>query len=176
MKLAAAQRHDVAAHFPFAAKMKENRQCANELRRVVTRRVSRRSLASPAAWRTPMGVASPDLMASAFADRFNAGSAIDFIQLFAEDALFTYDGFDKAVGRKQIEGALAGFMAAGLSFRGENLTTHVVGDTALTRFRWELVDASGAVAASGISAEVQRRGADGLWRLVIDDSGGGGRS
>lgn len=123
-----------------------------------------------------MGVASPDLMASAFADRFNAGDAIGFSFLFAEDALFTYDGSDKAAGRKQIEGALAGFMAAGLSFRGENVTTHVAGDTALTRFRWELVDGTGAVAASGVSAEVQRRGADGLWRLVIDDSGGGSRS
>jgi uncharacterized protein (TIGR02246 family) len=122
-----------------------------------------------------MGVQSPDLMASAFADRFNAGDAAGFACLFADDAVFTYDGTDKAVGRTQIEGALAGFVAAGLNFRGENVTTHVAGDTALTRFRWELVEGSGAVVAAGISAEVQRRGADGLWRLVIDDSGGGSR-
>jgi hypothetical protein len=55
------------------------------------------------------------------------------------------------------------------------VTTLVTGDTALTRFQWELVDAAGAVVASGVSAEVQTRGADGLWRLVIDDSGGGSR-
>jgi uncharacterized protein (TIGR02246 family) len=123
-----------------------------------------------------MGVASPDLMAKAFADRFNAGDAAGFAKLFAEDAVFTYDGSDRALGRAQIEGALAGFMAAGLSFRGENVTTYMVGDTALTRFKWELLDGAGAVVGSGVSAEVQRRGADGLWRLVIDDSGGGSRS
>jgi uncharacterized protein (TIGR02246 family) len=122
-----------------------------------------------------MGVASPDLMASEFADRFNAGDAIGFSKLFADDAVFTYDGSDKAVGRKQIEGALAGFMAAGLRFRGHNVSTHVAGDTALTRFKWEMVDAQGAVVVHGVSAEVQRRGPDGLWRLVIDDSGGGSR-
>lgn len=123
-----------------------------------------------------MGVASPDLMAAAFAERFNAGDSEGFSQLFADDAIFTYDGADKAQGRRQIEGALAGFMQAGLSFRGQNVTTIVAGDTALTRFQWELVDAAGAVVASAVSAEIQKRGPDGLWRLVIDDSGGGSRS
>ena len=122
-----------------------------------------------------MGVASPDLMASAFAERFNAGDAAGFAQLYTEDAVFTYDGQEKAVGRKQIEGALAGFMMAGLKFRGENVSTYVVGDTALTRFKWELVDEHGATVATGVSAEVQRRGPDGLWRFIIDDSGGGSR-
>jgi ketosteroid isomerase-like protein len=122
-----------------------------------------------------MGVVSPELMAAAFADRFNVGDCEGFSQLFADEAIFTYDGFEKAQGRRQIEGALAGFVQAGLNFRGQNVTTLVAGDTALTRFQWELVDAAGAVVASGVSAEVQTRGADGLWRLVIDDSGGGSR-
>jgi len=122
-----------------------------------------------------MGVASPELMASVFAEKFNAGDAAGFLDLYAEDAVFTYDGAEKAVGRKQIEAALAGFLLSGLKFRGENVSTHIAGDTALTRFKWELFDASGAVMASGVSAEVQRRGADGKWRFVIDDSGGGSR-
>lgn len=122
-----------------------------------------------------MGVASPDLMASAFAERFNAGDIAGFVALYSDDAVFTYDGVERAVGRKQIEGALAGFMMAGLKFRGECVGIHVVGDTALTRFKWELVDAGGSVISSGISAEVQRRGTDGLWRLIIDDTGGGSR-
>lgn len=122
-----------------------------------------------------MGVASPDLMASAFADRFNAGDAAGFVALYTDDAVFTYDGAERAVGRKQIEGALAGFMMAGLKFRGECVSIHVVGDTALTRFKWELVDAEGSAVSNGVSAEVQRRGPDGLWRLMIDDTGGGSR-
>lgn len=123
-----------------------------------------------------MGVASPELMAGAFAERFNAGDAVGFAQLYTEDAIFTYDGAERAVGRKQIEGALAGFMMAGLKFRGENVGTYIVGDIALTRFKWELLDKEGAVMARGISAEVQQRGADLMWRLLIDDSGGGSRT
>lgn len=122
-----------------------------------------------------MGSTSPELTADAFIARFNAQDASGFAQLYAEDAVFTYDGQEKAIGRRQIEGAIAGFMMAGLKMRGKNVSLYVVGDTALTRFKWELVDAQGAVAASGISTEVQRRGADGLWRFVIDDSGGGNR-
>jgi ketosteroid isomerase-like protein len=122
-----------------------------------------------------MGVASPDLMASAFAGRFNAGDIKGFVELYADDAMFTYDGVEKAVGRRQIEGALAGFMMAGLKFRGDCVGLIVAGDTAFTRFKWELVDEKGQVAASGISAEVQRLGADGLWRLIIDDTSGGSR-
>lgn len=123
-----------------------------------------------------MGVASPELMASAFAEKFNAGDARGFAQLYTEDAVFTYDGAEKAVGRRQIEGALAGFMMAGLKFQGENVGTYIVGDTALTRFKWELLDKDGVVMGRGISAEVQRRGPDMLWRLLIDDSGGGSRT
>lgn len=123
-----------------------------------------------------MGSPSPDRTADAFIERFNAGDSVGFAQLYSEDAVFTYDGQEKAVGRKQIERAIAGFMMADLKMRGHNVSVYVVGDTALTRFKWELYDDAGAVAASSISTEVQRRGPDGLWRFIIDDSGGGSRA
>jgi uncharacterized protein (TIGR02246 family) len=123
-----------------------------------------------------MGASSPEETAGLFIARFNAKDAVGFAQLYAEDAIFTYDGQETAVGRKQIEGAIAGFMMAGLKMRGENVSVYVVGDIALTRFKWELRDAAGAMVASDISTEVQRRGVDGLWRFVIDDSGGGSRT
>jgi ketosteroid isomerase-like protein len=63
----------------------------------------------------------------------------------------------------------------GLRFKAKNVTAYVTGDTAMTRFQWELLDPSGAVAALGTSVEVQRRDADGIWRLVIDDTNGGAR-
>lgn len=123
-----------------------------------------------------MGASSPEETAGLFIARFNARDASGFAELYAPDAIFTYDGQEKAVGRKQIELAIAGFMMAGLKMRGHNVSVYVVGDTALTRFRWELYDDAGAVAASSISTEVQRRGPDGLWRFIIDDSGGGSRA
>lgn len=122
-----------------------------------------------------MGSPSPDATAGLFFERFNAGDAPGFAQLYTEDAVFTYDGQEKAVGRGQIERAIAGFMLAGLKMRGRSVTMHVAGDLALTRFAWELYDAQGAIIASGISTEVQRRGTDGLWRMAIDDTGGGSR-
>ncbi|RYZ14521.1 MAG: hypothetical protein EON61_03320 [Alphaproteobacteria bacterium] len=64
----------------------------------------------------------------------------------------------------------------GLKFKGENVSVYVVDDIALTRFKWELIDASGARISKGISAEVQRRCEDGLWRFIIDDAGGGSRA
>ncbi len=123
-----------------------------------------------------MGSPSPDQTADLFFERFNAGDAPGFAQLYTEDAVFTYNGQDKAVGREQIERAIAGFMMGGFKMRGKNLSTHVAGDVALTRFAWELLAADGTVAASGVSAEVQRLGGDGLWRMAIDDTGGGSRS
>jgi len=123
-----------------------------------------------------MGSPSPDSTASLFFERFNAGDAAGFALLYTEDAVFTYDGQEKAIGRNQIERAIAGFMLAGFKMRGRNVTTHVAGDIALTRFAWELYDAQGATVASGVSTEVQRRGEDGLWRFLIDDTAGGSRA
>jgi uncharacterized protein (TIGR02246 family) len=122
-----------------------------------------------------MGSPSPDKAADLFFERFNAGDAAGFASLYAEDAIFTYDGQERAVGRAQIERAIAGFIMAGFKMRGRNVSCYVVGDIALTRFAWELHDNQGATVGSGVSAEVQQRGADGLWRFVIDDTGGGSR-
>ena len=123
-----------------------------------------------------MGVTSPELMARTFMERFNARDQSGLADLYTDDAVFTYDGIEKAVGRQQIEGAIAGFMAAGLTFKGEFVSVYLAGDTAMTRMKWELIEASGSRMSAGISAEVLRRGADGKWRFLIDDAGGGSRA
>jgi uncharacterized protein (TIGR02246 family) len=123
-----------------------------------------------------MGSPSPEETAGLFFERFNAGDAAGFAQLYAEGAIFTYNGQDVAVGPEQIEKAVAGFMLGGFKMRGRNVGVFVMGDTALTRFAWEMFDSTGGTVASGISAEVQRLGADGLWRMIIDDAGGGSRA
>lgn len=123
-----------------------------------------------------MGATSPELTAGIFIERFNAGDAASMVLLYEDDAVFTYDGEEKAVGRKQIERALAGFMLAGLKMRGEVVSVHVSGDRALTRMKWEMVDLSGVVQSSAVSCEVQRHGEDGLWRFHIDDATAGSRA
>jgi len=54
-----------------------------------------------------MGVASPELMAETFIERFNARDAAGMLALYEPDAVFTFDGVPKAVGHEQIAGALA---------------------------------------------------------------------
>ncbi|HEX5005842.1 MAG TPA: nuclear transport factor 2 family protein, partial [Hyphomonadaceae bacterium] len=92
-----------------------------------------------------MGSTSPDLTADLFIERFNAGDAAGMVQLYEDHAVFTYDGEERAVGRGQIERALAGFMMAKLKMRGSTVSTHISGDLAMTRMKWEMVDDSGAV-------------------------------
>jgi ketosteroid isomerase-like protein len=123
-----------------------------------------------------MGSPSPDQTAQLFFERFNSGSAAGFAGLYFDDAIFTYNGQDVAVGPAQIERAVSGFMLAGFQMRGHTVDAYVAGDTALTRVAWEMVDKNGAVVASGTSAEVQRLGPDGFWRFIIDDAGGGSRA
>lgn len=122
-----------------------------------------------------MGVESPDQMVQAFAERFNARDAKGLLELFAPDAMFTFDGESRAVGLAQIEGALAGFLASPLKFRGSYVNLHVQGDVALARAKYELVDEAAGVSMPGWSAEVMRRDADGKWRFVIDDACGSRR-
>ena len=123
-----------------------------------------------------MGATSPERTADLFIERFNAGDAAGMVLLYEDDAVFTYDGEEKAVGRGQIERALAGFMMAKLTMRGATVTVYVSGDRALTRMKWEMLDSSGVVQSSAISCEVQKRGADGLWRFQIDDATAGSRA
>jgi uncharacterized protein (TIGR02246 family) len=123
-----------------------------------------------------MGATSPELTAGLFIERFNAGDAAGMVLLYEDDAVFTYDGEEKAIGRRQIQRALAGFMMAKLTMRGAVVSLHVAGDHALTRMKWELVDSGDIVQSSAISCEVQKRGADGLWRFQIDDATAGSRA
>jgi len=123
-----------------------------------------------------MGSPTPEQTAQLFFERFNAGDAAGFAALYFDDAIFTYNGQDRAVGPLQIERAVEGFMLAGFQMRGQTAGAFVAGDTALTRVAWEMYDKSGAIVASGVSAEVQRLGPDGMWRFLIDDAGGGSRA
>jgi uncharacterized protein (TIGR02246 family) len=122
-----------------------------------------------------MGVAAPEQMASVFERLFNARDTAGLLELYARDAVFTFDGESKAVGLQQIEGALAGFLSAPLKFKGHYVNVHVSGDTALARMKYELIDEAAGTTTAGVSTEVMRRGPDGLWRFIIDDAGGGSR-
>ena len=76
-----------------------------------------------------MGSSSPELTANAFIERFNAGDAAGFAQLYAEDAIFTYDGVEKAVGRRQIEEGAVGRNGAGTTILGSIFANEMIGNS-----------------------------------------------
>lgn len=123
-----------------------------------------------------MGVASPELMAEAFIGRFNERDAAGLLALYEPDAVFTFDGVQKAVGSEQIRVALDGFLASGMKLRGQYVMTHVAGDTALCSLRWEMLEPEGWINQDGMSMEVLKRGGDGLWRFAVDDATAGRRA
>jgi uncharacterized protein (TIGR02246 family) len=122
-----------------------------------------------------MGVASPDLMAETFLARFNARDEAGLLALYEADAVFTFDGAQTAVGADQIRAALHGFVESGMTQRGRYVHVFVAGDTALCRLAWEMLEPEGWINSDGVSAEVLKRGSDGLWRFKIDDANGGRR-
>ena len=122
-----------------------------------------------------MGVTSPEQMTEAFAERFNARDTKGLLELYAPDAMFTFDGESRAVGLEQIESALSGFLSSSLKFRGSYVNVHIQGDLALARAKYELFDEATGVSLPGWSTEVMRRDADGKWRFLIDDACGSRR-
>ncbi len=87
-----------------------------------------------------MGVASPELMAETFLARFNERDAAGLLALYEADAVFTFDGVQKAVGHEQIKGALASFLASPFKMRGSYDFVHVAGGSALDH---QMVEVSG---------------------------------
>jgi uncharacterized protein (TIGR02246 family) len=122
-----------------------------------------------------MGVASPELMAETFIARFNERDGAGLLALYAPDAVFTFDGEQKAVGTEQIKGALEGFLASPMRLKGKYESVVTAGDTALCSLRWEMLNAEGWIDQDGVSVEVLRRGSDGQWRFQIDDATGASR-
>ncbi len=122
-----------------------------------------------------MGVATPEDMAEAFVQRFNARDGAGLLALYTDDAVFTFDGVNFARGTDQIKGALDGFLASPMTLRGKYESVIVAGDVAMCSLRWEMLNAEGWIDQDGVSVEVLKRGGEGVWRFAIDDATGASR-
>ncbi len=117
-----------------------------------------------------MGVASPQEMAGALIERFNARDGAGLLALYASEAVFTFDGETFARGADEIKAALDEFLVSPMTLRGAYVSVLTAGDVAMCSLRWEMLNAEGWIDQDGISTEVLKRGADGLWRFAIDDA------
>lgn len=117
-----------------------------------------------------MAIKQPQDISQAFQDRFNARDEAALLSLYAEDAVFSFDNQEKHAGLAAIKTAMAGFLASPLKMESFCAACHISGDIALVRSEWRLKGPDGSLQMQGASAEVLRRGADGLWRFIIDDA------
>ena len=123
-----------------------------------------------------MGVQSSEEMAEAFVSKFNERDGAGLMALYAPDAVFTFDGVTFARGTEQIKAAIDGFLASKMTLRGKYVDEPLVaGDVAMCSLRWEMLNEEGWIDQDGVSVEVLKRGADGLWRFAIDDATGASR-
>jgi uncharacterized protein (TIGR02246 family) len=123
-----------------------------------------------------MGVASPERMPAAFLAAFNGRDKRAMLALYADDAVYLGVGEKRIVGRAAIGEEFDRMFCTPSRMTGEAVTLAEMGDIALVRMSWSLDMQNGQAPRTGVSVEVLRRGADGLWRYAIDDPTGGARA
>jgi uncharacterized protein (TIGR02246 family) len=116
-----------------------------------------------------MGVKRPEEISAEFGRRYNARNAGGLLELYHDDAVFTFDGRTIARGKAEIAVAHAPFLSAPFKIEIICESCYLAGDTALVCSAWALLGPDGS-AQRGRSAEVLTRGGDGLWRFQIDDA------
>jgi uncharacterized protein (TIGR02246 family) len=119
----------------------------------------------------------PTQVIERFAELMTVGDTQAALRLYEPDAAFVVQPGSTVIGHEAIGTALDSFAALRPTLAGEIEQVVEAGDIALVANRWTL-DGNGPdgapVRMRGRSADVLRRGADGAWRIAIDDPWGGG--
>ena len=112
-----------------------------------------------------------------FAELMSAGDTKSALALYESDATFVVEPGTTVTGRDAIGATLETFAALRPTLEGDIEQVVETDDLALVANRWVL-NGTGPdgtpVQLAGRSADVLRRGADGKWRIAIDDPWGGG--
>ena len=119
-----------------------------------------------------MPARKPEEIQPLLAAAFNSGDIDAFLDLHEDDATVRPPTGGRASGRDAIRASVAPIFALRPTIRNEVLDC-VRGDgLALVHARWELrgSDAGQAVELSGVATVVSRRGPDGSWRIVLEDT------
>jgi uncharacterized protein (TIGR02246 family) len=117
-----------------------------------------------------MGVRHPAEISEMFGTYFNKRDKAALLALYADMALLTIDGTAVARGKTEIDQMVTPFFEGPLQIMIKCVSCHQEGDTALVRSDWKLMGPDQTVAMAGSSAEVLRKGTDGLWRFLVDDA------
>jgi uncharacterized protein (TIGR02246 family) len=119
---------------------------------------------------------NPTQVIERFAELLSAGDTAAALALYEPDAAFVVEPGTVATGHDAIGVALNQFAALRPVLTGHVEQVVQADDVALVVNRWTLAGTTptgDAVHMEGRSADVLRRGADGNWRITIDDPWGG---
>jgi uncharacterized protein (TIGR02246 family) len=122
-----------------------------------------------------MTAQAPEEVYHLFAEALNAGDIEALMALFEPDAVFVTEPGHPVTGTEHIRGALEGILALKGIFR--LATTGILRghDLAFVAPRWS-IEGTGPdgqpVTVTGVTADVVRRGTDGVWRFALDNPWG----
>lgn len=114
----------------------------------------------------------PEGIPDSLLERFNAGDVDAMMGLYDEDAVFVTNSGRSLTDPSEIRRELEGFLALKLPMTAHARHMIVADDIALLLLDWE-IEGTGPngrhVHLKGSATDIARRGADGLWRYLIDN-------
>ena len=117
----------------------------------------------------------PEDMAAALRERFNSGKVGEMIPLYEPEAVLIKNDGRPVTGHAEIAADLESYLSFGLPLEASARHVFVAGDIAEIVLDWS-IDGTGPggehVHFGGSASDVLRRGADGVWRYLIDNNQG----
>ena len=122
-----------------------------------------------------MTAQTPEEVYHLFAEALNAGDLEALLALFEPDAVFVTEPGHPVTGTEQIREALEGILALKAIFHLSTPGILMGHDLAFVAARWS-IEGTGPdgqpVPLTGVTADVVRRGTDGVWRFALDNPWG----
>ncbi len=118
---------------------------------------------------------TPEAAVAALMRAVEAGDADAARRLYTDDAVFVAEPGVVLQGAAQVGGALAELCALRARIRSTRCSVLGSGDVALYQAEWTMQATApdgSAIEQRGISADLLRRGADGGWRIAVDNPWG----
>src|SRR6516164_8551064 len=117
----------------------------------------------------------PEGMVAALLERFNSGKVGAMMSLYAPEAVLIAKDGRTITDHTEIAAELERDLKLGLPLKAKARHVFVAGDIAQLVVDWS-IDGTGPdgkhVHVGGSAADILRRGADGLWRYIIDNNQG----
>jgi ketosteroid isomerase-like protein len=117
----------------------------------------------------------PEGVVASLIERFNSGKISAMMGLYDSEAVLIADDGRTVTDRAEIAAELERDLSLGLPLKAKARHVFVAGDIAEIVVDWS-IDGTGPdgkhVHVEGSASDIERRGADGLWRTLIDNRRG----